>query len=67
MHSYRHEKGVMARLFGGHSNLTFPANKKISVKADAIVCRASNVDIASRSCKLTFSAGSTHLTGPRGA
>src|SRR5262245_28894808 len=33
------------------------------VKADAIVCRASNVDITSRSCKLTFGAASAHLTG----
>jgi hypothetical protein len=59
----RHEKRVMARLFGGHSNVTFPANRKISVKADAVVCRASNVDITSRSCKLTFGATSANLTG----
>jgi hypothetical protein len=59
----RHEKRVMARLFGGHSNFTFPANRTISVKSDAIVCRASNVDITSRSCKLTFGAASTNLTG----
>ena len=59
----RHEKRVMARLFSGHSNVTFPANRKISVEADAVVCRASNVDITSRSCKLTFGAASAHLTG----
>jgi hypothetical protein len=57
------EKRVMARLFSGHSDVNFPANRKISVKADAVVCRASNVDITSRSCKLTFGAASAHLTG----
>jgi hypothetical protein len=59
----RHEKRVMARLFSGHSNVTFPANSKISIKADAVVCRASNVDITSRSCRLTFGAASVQLTG----
>jgi hypothetical protein len=58
----RHEKRVMARLFGGHLH-HLPANSKISVKADAIVCRVSNVDITSRSCKLTFGAASANLTG----
>jgi hypothetical protein len=59
----RLEKRVMARLFGDHSNATFPANRKISVKAEAIICRVSNVDITTRSCKLTFGAASANLTG----
>jgi hypothetical protein len=59
----RQEKQVMARLFGGRSNFTFPPNTKIFVKADSIVCRASNVDITSRSCKLTFGSASANLTG----
>ena len=51
-----YEKRVMARLFTGHSDVNFPASGKISVKADAVVCRASNVDITSRSRSLsTFS------------
>ena len=61
----QHERRVMARLFGGDSNVAFPAGSKISIKADAVVCRASNVDITSRSCKLTFGATSTELTGRR--
>jgi hypothetical protein len=48
------DKHAMERLFDGHLNFNFPANRKITVKADAIVCRASNVDITSRSCTLTF-------------
>src|SRR5262249_28388785 len=59
----RLESRAMARLFGGRSDLAFPANRKILVKADAIVCRASNVDITSRSCKLTFGNRSVDLTG----
>jgi hypothetical protein len=58
-----YEKRVMAQLFSGQSNVNFPANMKISVKADAVVCRASNVDITSRSCKLTFGPASAQLTG----
>ena len=61
--SSRHEKRALARLFDGHSQVAFPPGSKISVKADAVVCRASNVDITSRSCKLTFGATSVDLTG----
>src|SRR5262249_7812595 len=38
-------------------------NKKISVKADAVVCRESDVDLTSRSCKLTFGSASANLSG----
>ena len=56
------EKQVMAYLFGGRLD-NVPANEKISVKADSIVCRASNVDITSRSCELTFDSVKVNLTG----
>ena len=48
------EKMVMARLLDGNLNFAFPQNKKISVQADAVVCRTSDVDIMSCSCELTF-------------
>lgn len=48
------DKRVIARLFDGNANMDFPAGGKISVKADAIVCRVSNVDITLRDCELTF-------------
>ena len=60
-----HEKRVMARMFDGHLNFTFPANTKISVTADSVVCRASNVDITSRSCELTFGTKKRSLKGGR--
>jgi len=59
----RHEKRVMTRLFGGHSDLIFPADRKISVAANAVVCRVSSADITWRSCKLTFGTMSANLGG----
>jgi hypothetical protein len=55
------QKRVIARLFDGQSNVT--PNKKISVKADAVVCNESDVDLTSRSCKLTFGSASANLSG----
>ena len=46
------EKAAVAAFFNGDSNV--PATKKITVTVDKVVCRASNVDITSRSCELTF-------------
>jgi hypothetical protein len=60
-----HDTSVLARLFDGHLNLGFPANRKISVTAEAVVCRASNVDIAERSCKLTLGTHTHTLKGRR--
>ncbi|UGY20600.1 hypothetical protein WDM22_36555 [Bradyrhizobium septentrionale] len=51
------EKAAVAAFFNGDSNV--PATRKITVTADKVVCRASNVDITSRSCELTFG-GKTH-------
>jgi hypothetical protein len=59
----QHEKRMMECLFGGHPNFTFPVTKKISIKVDAVVCHASNVDITSRWCKLTFGVASVNLSG----
>lgn len=55
------ERRAMARLFGGNSNIIFPPNRKITVIADSIVCRASTVDITSRNCELAFGAGKRSL------
>jgi hypothetical protein len=57
------EKHIMERLFSSDSNFAFTVNEKISIKADAVVCRTSNVDITSRWCKLTFGAESVNLSG----
>src|SRR5262249_11072389 len=46
------DKRVIARLFRGNTRFGFTPNTKISVDADTVVCRVSNVDITSRSCEL---------------
>jgi hypothetical protein len=57
------DRRAMARLFGGHSGISFPPNRKISVTADSIICRASNVVITARTCELAFRAGKRLLDG----
>ncbi|WGS00432.1 hypothetical protein MTX26_06185 [Bradyrhizobium sp. ISRA443] len=46
------EKKAVAAFFNGDSHVSY--TKKITVTADKIACRASNVDITARSCELTF-------------
>jgi hypothetical protein len=46
------EKKAVAAFFAGNSG--FPYKNKITVAADKIVCRISDVDITARSCELTF-------------
>ena len=52
-----HEKQTMARLFAGDSSFFVKSSKTISVTADGILCRTSNVDLTARSCELTFKKG----------
>jgi hypothetical protein len=46
------EKKAVAAFFAGNTDVSYA--KKITVTADKIVCRTSNVDITARSCELTF-------------
>ena len=55
------EKKAIAALFNGNSNV--PYTKKITVTADKILCRASNVAITSRSCELTFGSHTSTVKG----
>jgi hypothetical protein len=57
------DRRAMARLFSGNSGIGFPPSRKISVTADSIVCRASNVVITARTCELAFGAGKRFLEG----
>lgn len=56
------EKTAVAMLFAGNSSISYA--KTISVKADKIVCRTSNVDITARSCQLTFGKSVKTINGP---
>jgi len=55
------EKKAVAAFFGGKSDHPYP--KKIFLTADRVDCRISNVDIAARSCELTFAHATHTVTG----
>jgi hypothetical protein len=57
------DRAALARLFNGRTNFGYPANRKITVSADSIDCKVSNVDITDRSCALTFGASNRALKG----
>src|ERR1700726_663447 len=57
------DRRIIARLFGGRTNFGFPPNTRISVMADSVVCRTTNVDITARTCDLTFGIRKRTLTG----
>src|SRR5262249_60278098 len=59
-----HDKQIMTYMLNGNLNFSYPAGKKIVVKADSIVCRASNVDISSHSCAFTFGAKKPSTSAP---
>jgi hypothetical protein len=56
------ERKVIANLFDGNSKVSYPI-KKLSVNADTVMCRISNVAIAERSCEITFKKGKRSLKG----
>lgn len=60
-----HDRRVLARLFDGHLDFVFPANQKILARAEATVCRASDVDITARSCEPTVGTHKRTLKGRR--
>ena len=57
------QKHQMAWLFDGHVALVPPGAGPISVTADSVICRASNVDITSRGCTLTLGTTTVTLKG----
>jgi hypothetical protein len=56
------ERKVIAGVFDGNSKMSYPL-KKLSVNADTVTCRISNVAIAERSCELSFNKGKRSLKG----
>src|SRR4051812_46811797 len=55
------EREAVSAFFVGQSGVRYA--KKISVTADKIVCRVSNVDITARSCELTFKGANQTISG----
>jgi hypothetical protein len=57
------DKKLLAAYFAGRAEAPHAKGQRIAVKADAIDCRAGNVDITSRACELTFGAKKIDLSG----
>lgn len=57
------ERETAAALFVGEKDI--PYAKKITIIADKIVCRVSNVDLTARSCELTFRGKKQTIGGRR--
>ncbi len=56
-------KKLLVAYLNGRADTPHPKNLRIAVKADAIDCRAGNVDIAAHACALTFGAKKIELSG----
>jgi hypothetical protein len=56
------ERKVIAGLFDGNIRMSYPI-KTLSVEADTVTCRISNVAIADRSCEIAFRKGKRSLKG----
>jgi hypothetical protein len=54
---------ALGYMLDGKLNFAFPADKKITVRADSVVCRASNVDISAHSCEFAFGSRKLSRTG----
>jgi hypothetical protein len=57
------ERETAAALFVGEKDV--PYTRKITITADKIVCRVSNVDLTARSCELTFRGKKQTIGGRR--
>jgi hypothetical protein len=58
-----YDKQVVAQLYAGNLAILFAAKTRVSVAADTITCRTSNIDITARSCELTFKTSKKALKG----
>jgi hypothetical protein len=56
------EREALGYMLDGNLNVAL-ADKKITVRADSVVCRASNVDISAHSCELAFGSRKITRTG----
>jgi hypothetical protein len=59
----RYDERIMALMLDDRLEFSFPPGRKISVAADTVTCRASNVDIALHSCDLGFGTATVALGG----
>ena len=57
------EKNVLKKLLDGETDFNFTKGETISVEAAKVTCKASNVDIKSHSCDLSFGKQDVALKG----
>ncbi|WP_442755152.1 hypothetical protein ACNHKD_00375 [Methylocystis sp. JAN1] len=57
------DKRLLAAYLNGYADAPHAKGERIAVKADAIDCRASNVDLTSHACTLTFGPRKVELSG----
>lgn len=57
------DRRAVAALFAGAAPASYPAERRILVRADKILCRVSNVEITARSCQLTWGGRTVALSG----
>jgi len=58
-------KDMLSKLLDGHADFSFPSNEMISVAAENLTCRASNVDIKLHACEVKFGNHDVVLNGRR--
>jgi hypothetical protein len=59
------DKVTVANLFAGNTNVKYPPGNTITINADQIVCKASDVDITLHSCALTFGSNTIAMSERR--
>lgn len=59
------EKRMLADFLVGQSKVKLPAGQKITVTADSVICRASDVDFTEHACDLIFGKKTAQLDGGR--
>jgi hypothetical protein len=64
------DRNVLARLFGGRTDFGRPRKRKstvstdkITVSAESIDCKVSNIDITERSCAVAFASSNREIKG----
>ncbi len=57
------DRRALSRLFGGNANFFIARVKKITVSADSIACKMSDVDITMRSCNIVVRRHNRRVTG----
>ena len=56
-------KALLAKYANGHAGAPHPAGTVITIVADSVTCRASNVDVTTHSCEIKFGATTRALSG----